>query len=50
MGFYPLAVSQHTNTLITQSNTQKNQFSSQSYTNNEGHIAANDYRVEKEKK
>jgi hypothetical protein len=45
----------HTNTHITQINTTKNkqnkeqQISSQSYTNREGHITANEYRIEKGK-
>jgi hypothetical protein len=45
----------HTNTHITQNNTTKdkqtkqtNQISSQSYTDSEGHITANEYSVEKE--
>jgi hypothetical protein len=39
MGFYPVAViPQHTNTRITQNNTPHSKHSTQSCTNNKGHI------------
>jgi hypothetical protein len=54
---------QHTNTQVTNTvhishkislktnkQNKENQISSQSYTNSEGHITANEYSVEKEKK
>jgi hypothetical protein len=62
MGFYPVAVSQRQyNTQIQishkitplkqQTNKMKRkQISSQSHTNSEEHITANEYNVEKEKK
>jgi hypothetical protein len=44
------AIAQHTNTHITQNNTRhKEQNSIQIYTNNEGHITANEYNAKIEK-